>query len=262
MRETLKSLNRYALAMTLALMVSGCAPVLAQGLEPQTVLPPSVEGNWVRTDTLGSQSFDGLTKSFTPAELTPKGKEYLANMRGGRGRPAEVRTATGVVVTNPTPCIYNGSQLRMEYDSEGFIATKNKTMVMFTVDRGGDRYVYLDKKAIPDASLRAPSSSGYSIGHIEPDGTLVVTTGDMTPGPVTAGGYRTPKTIVEQRYIPDPDGKRLKIVFTWNDPEIYAKPHTYTYTFERLPKGSVSLDEFCDATNPLEGQSVAPPPQK
>jgi hypothetical protein len=250
-----------ALAVAMTFGISAVAHAQGVNLEPQTVLPPTVEGNWVRTDTIGSQSFDGLTKTFTPAELTPKGKEEVAKTPQRGGQRPETRSATGAIVTNPTPCIYNGGQLTMEYDSEGFQAVKTKSEFVFVQDRGADRHVYLNKTELPDSNLRTPTPSGFSIGHIEPNGTLVVKTTDLVPGRVTAGGYRTANTVVEQKYIPDADGKHLEIVFTWTDPEIYAKPHTYKYTFERLPAGAYSLDEFCDATNPLEGQSVVAPPQ-
>lgn len=251
-----------SLAMTLVVGVS--ASVYGQGvnLEPQTVLPPSVEGSWVRTDTIGSQSFDGLTKTFTPAELTAKAKEDMGKMPQRPAQRPEVKSSTGAIVTNPTPCIYTGGQLTMEYDSEGFQAVKTKNEFVFVQDRGNDRHVYLNKTELPNSKIRTPTPSGFSIGHIEPDGTLVVKTTDLIPSRVTAGGYRTPNTVVEQKYIPASDGKHLELVFTWTDPEIYAKPHTYKYTFERLPVGSYSLDEFCDATNPLEGQSVVAPPQQ
>ncbi len=79
---------------------------------------------------------------------------------------------------------------------------------------------------------------------------------------VTAGGYRLPDTHFIQRYIPSADGKHLKIVFEFNDPRIYVKPHSFEYTFDRMAAGSYALEEFCDATDPLEGQSIVPPEQR
>jgi len=265
MRPTWKcQISSVALVACMVLAVTPSAFSQPQ-IEPETVLPPTFEGSWVRTDTNGSGSFGGLTAKFKQAELTDKGKEYLSRMprrnAGGNADPGYARSAAGIIITNPTPCIFNGGQLRIEYDSEGFIAVKTKSEVVFVQDRGQDRHVYLDKAEIPDPSLRYPTDSGYSIAKIEPNGVLAVTVSDFTPGAVTAGGYRTPKTVLEERYIPDADGKHLKQVLTWKDPEIYVTPHTYEYTFERVPKGSVSLDESCNATNPLEGQGAAPPKQ-
>jgi hypothetical protein len=253
-----KPTTRCVLAMMFA--AAAVASTQAQAPEPEKILPPTIEGSWVRTDTNGSGQFDALTSKFKPAELTAKGKEIVGKIPAFHFPPPKI--VNGIAVTNPTPCIYYGGQLRLEFDSEGFIAVISKDEVVFVQDRGGDRHVYLDKRELPGPGLRTPTVSGYSVGHVEPDGTLVVTVSDMTPGPVTAGGYRTTKTVLEERFIPDPDGQHLKLVMTWNDPEIYAKPHTYEYTFERTLKGFTALDEYCDATNPLEGQSVAPPAQK
>jgi hypothetical protein len=228
-------------------------------VEPEKVLPPTVEGSWVRTDTNESGSFGELTSKFTPAELTPKGKELLAKLP--QIARFEQRIVNGILVTNPTPCIYNGGQLTLDVDSEGFMAVKSKDEIVLVQDRGSDRHKYLTRKTIPDSSTRAPSNSGYSIGHIETGGTLDVTVSDFTPGRVVAGGYRGNKTVLDEKFIPDADGRRLKLIMTWNDPEVYAKPHAYTYTFERTPKDFTARDEYCDATNPLEGQSVAAAPQ-
>src|SRR5262249_22038849 len=60
----------------------------------------------------------------------------------------------------------------------------------------------------------------------------------------------------------------LTIVYTWEDPKIYQKPHVYRLYFERAPavssKGalvSYALEEGCDAGDPIEKQSIVPPKQ-
>lgn len=121
---------------------------------------------------------------------------------------------------------------------------------------------FISTVALPTAATRPPTGSGYSTGHIEPDGTLVVDTTDMTAGGVTAGGYRTPESHVIQRYIPSADGQHLTLKFIWADPKIYQMPHEYEYTFDRMEPGSYALETFCDATDPLWGQSIVPPPQQ
>lgn len=237
-------------------------------------VPPTVEGDWVRLDPVGAGSWDALTKTFTPASLTPEGAALAqgggrGGRGGGRGGPGGGAADTGPhevgvpYLVRQSSCSFNGGgQLGMEYDSEGFHMVVSKQEALVVQERNGSRRIYLDRKGIPDASVRQPTSSGYSIGHFEADGTLVVETGDMTPGSVTAGGYRTAETRVIQRYTPSPDGKHLTITFIWNDPKIYAKPHTYQYFFERTEPGSYALETFCDATDPLWNQSIVPPEQK
>jgi hypothetical protein len=260
----------------LLLGIAGAALVLGQGRgggrgQAQPV-PPTVEGDWVRTDPIGSGSWDALTKTFSPAVLTQEGAALMqagGRGRGGRGGgPVGSGDATphapGVpYLVRQNSCSFNGGgQLTMEYDSEGFHMVVGKEEALVVQERNGARRIYLDGRAIPDSSIRPPSSSGYSAGHFEPDGTLVVETGDMTPGAVTAGGYRTTETRAIQRYTPSPDGKHLRIIFTWIDPKIYQKPHTYEYTFDRMDSGSYALETFCDATDPLWNQSIVPPEQK
>jgi len=243
------------------------------GRGPASPTPPTVEGDWVRTDPIGSGSWDALTKTFTPAVLTPEGIALTqSGGRGGRGGRAGGAAASTDTTPHPvgvpylvrqSSCSFNGGgQLTMEYDSEGFHMVIGKEEALVVQERNGSRRIYLDGRPIPDASVRPPSSSGYSVGRIEPDGTLVVETGDMTPGTVTAGGYRTAETRVVQRYIPSPDGQHLRIVFTWSDPKIYQKPHTYEYTFDRMEPGSYALETFCDSTDPLWNQSIVPPAQR
>ena len=53
----------------------------------------------------------------------------------------------------------------------------------------------------------------------------------------------------------------MTITYTWEDPKIYQRPHTYQYFMDRLPPGSYALEEWCDASDPLEQQSIVPPPQ-
>jgi hypothetical protein len=48
--------------------------------------PPVAEGDWVRTDTNGSGSFDHLLSTYKQASLTPEGQAMMAaGGRGGRG---------------------------------------------------------------------------------------------------------------------------------------------------------------------------------
>jgi hypothetical protein len=150
----------------------------------------------------------------------------------------------------------------MEYDSEGFHLILGKGEAIMMQERGAARRVYLDGRALPNASVRPPSQSGYSVGHIEPDGTLVIEITDAAAGGVTAGGYRLADTHFIEKLIPSADGKHLTMRFEYNDPRIYEKPHSYEFTFDRMLPGSYALETFCDATDPLWGQSIVPPVQK
>jgi len=44
-------------------------------------------------------------------------------------------------------------------------------------------------------------------------------------------------------------------------PKVNQKPHEYQYELDRLPAGSYAFEEWCDASDPIEQQSITPPPQ-
>ena len=80
---TVKLFRTAVIASASAASIFLSGALMAQ--QPATK-PPVVEGDWVRTDTNGSGSFDNLTKSFKPAVLTPEGQAMMAaGGRGGRG---------------------------------------------------------------------------------------------------------------------------------------------------------------------------------
>ena len=105
-------------------------------------------------------------------------------------------------------------------------------------------------------------SGGFSVGHFE-NSVLVVDTIGMPPGGVVAKGVRTRETQLTERFEVSPDGKHMKISYTYEDPKLYAKPHTYYYTFDRItPLPSYAFEEWCDAGDPIESQSIVPPAQQ
>jgi hypothetical protein len=52
------------------------------------------------------------------------------------------------------------------------------------------------------------------------------------------------------------------VTFTWDDPKIYRKPQTYEYIYYKDPPSTYALEEWCDSSDPLQRQSIVPPPQK
>lgn len=233
-----------------------------------------IEGHWVRTDPTGSGSFGGLTDQFTPAQLTPEAAAAAGRRGGGPGRggpagPAVAGRAnpTGVpYIVVDMPCGGgNGGRgngaLLINPDSGGIHAIEHKDEVVLAGERGGVRHIYLDGRPHPLLQGRVPRPAGHSVGHYE-GRVLVVDTVALTPGGVTAGGQRTPETHLTERFQVAPDGKTMTVSYTWDDPKIYVKPHTYAYVFDRLPAGSYAFEDWCDASDPIERQSVVPPPQR
>jgi hypothetical protein len=237
-----------------------------------------LEGDWVRIDPDGAGNFDGLGSSIPPAQLLPG--VAGAGGRGGRGRGGRggppVAQPTGPnpegvpYIVVPQPCGGGGGgrsngALLVNPDSGGVHFIEHQDEVIFAGERGGVRHFYLDGRAHP--TPWTPTPAGHSVGRYEGN-TLVVETTGFTPGGVPGGGLRTPQTVLVERFELTNEGQRLTVSYTWSDPAVYQKPHTYRYYFERAPTVnsagttvSYALEEWCDAGDPIERQSIIPPKQ-
>lgn len=266
---------RYRLLVLAALLIPAAAPSpLAQS---PAAANTRLEGDWVRIDPDGAGSFDGLGASIKPAQLLPgvSAPAGRGRGRGGRGgAPAAQPSGPNpegvpyIVVDRPCSGGVGGRSngaLLVNPDSGGVHIIEHKDEVIFAGERGGVRHFYMDGRAHP--TPWTPTPAGHSVGRYEGNALVVETTG-FTPAGVPGGGVRTPQTTLVERFEVSPDGTRLTITYTWNDPKVYQAPHVYRYYFERAPTVSsggaavsYALEEWCDAGDPLEKQSIVPPKQ-
>ena len=213
--------------------------------------PSVVEGDWVRTDTNGSGSFDNLTKTFKPAVLTPEGQAMMGagggrGGRGGGGRggppgagggrggaatdPAEAHVVGQPYVTGGQTCRFGGApQLGLEYDSEGFHLVMSKTDAIFMQERGAVRHVYLDGRALPTAATRP--SEWFGLFRRSHRAGRHISGGDHRYDSRGSDCRRLPysRESCDPAIRPSADGQHLTLKFTWADPKIYQTPHEYEY---------------------------------
>ena len=265
---------RYRILVLAAVLLPAAAPSSrAQG---QAAANTRLEGDWVRIDPDGAGSFDGLGASIPPARLLPgvSGGSRGGRGRGGRGGPGTQPSGPNpegvpyIVVAQPCGGGVGGRSngaLLVNPDSGGVHVIEHKDEVIFAGERGGVRHIFLDGR--PHPSPWTPTPAGHSVGRHE-GSTLVVETIGFTPGAVPGGGLRTTETVLAERFEVSADGQRLTITYTWNDPKVYEKPHVYRYLFDRAPTVrsggaavSYALEEWCDAGDPVEKQSIVPPKQ-
>lgn len=234
-------------------------------------LSSPIAGDWVRTDVNGSGDFGDLAAGYQPAQLTALGK---ADVEAGRRRFANIlkplkgtphKVGDAYVVVQ-RPCELNNEPtaeggLGVNPDSGAIHIVVSPLEVVLAPERNGVRVIYLDGRPHPPPGLLTPTGGGNSIGHFE-HGVLLVDTVGMMPGAVPAGGWRLPSTHLHERISTSADGKQLQITYTWTDPALYLKPHTYTYKFDRLPAGSYAFEDWCDPSDPSEYTSITPPPQQ
>jgi len=82
-----------------------------------------------------------------------------------------------------------------------------------------------------------PSSDGESIAHWEDDTLVVDTTGFHEKYgwmSIPGGGYRTPESHLAERYKLLKNGQVLSVTFTWTNPKVFAKPHTYEFWYHKI----------------------------
>ena len=227
---------------------------------------PDLEGGWVRIDVDGSGSFNALAAKFPRAILTPAAQAAAAEQakRAAQPRfdfardPSKPRPAgEGYVVTDGNCNLPGG----VEPNSSAFHLVQSRDQVLVVRENPGlPRTIYLDGRTHPDLSRLTPTAVGHSTGRYEA-GALVVETIGLAAGNVTAGGWRTPETRLVERYRPSSDGRRLTIAYTWQDPKVYVKPHTYEIVAERTPPGSWAFESWCDSSDPNQRLSIVPPAQ-
>ena len=125
------------------------------------------------------------------------------------------------------------------------------------------RHIYTSGLGHPNMDTYDPQSNGHSIGHWEGD-TLVVDTIGFSDQGVTSipgGGIRTPDSHLVERFRLLDGGKRLSVVFTWEDPKVFSKPHTYEFRYYRAPVGTYAREQFCDASDAERAKFLMEPPQ-
>ena len=113
------------------------------------------------------------------------------------------------------------------------------------------RMIYTDGRTHVSAETFDPVSGGNSIGHWEGETLIVDTIGFSSEGVtrIPGGGRRTPDSHLVERFRLLDGGNRLSVVFTWEDPKVFQKPHTYEFRYYRAPKGTEPREYDCNASD-------------
>ena len=260
----------------LGVMLAATSDAVAQQQQAQQKTP-DLSGIWNRLDTGGGGTYHGIDLMFPKAQLLPEIEAKLPpDLDQGLGPATNaaplVRLANGAYLTpqaaaagGPSAtagrCNIRGFGDGIEINSAGVSIVQSKDEVVLLRDgSAGGRRIYLDR-AMPDLTRVTPSPGGYSVGRWE-NGALVVTTTGFAPGLVSFGrGWKDRETVLTEVFRADPDGKHFTVSYTWNDPKIYTKPHTYNLAFERWDSGYV-FENWCDASidHPENYTSIVLPP--
>jgi len=148
-------------------------------------------------------------------------------------------------------CILVGLPQLMD-PGEPLDIVQDSKQLLITGDRapGQARHIYLNAKH-PDMDTFDPQVVGHSTAKWQGDTLVVDTIGFSDKGmlAIPGGGWRTETSHLVERYRLLDGGRLLSITFTWEDPAVFEKPHTYEFRYNRLPEGTSAHTYRCDASD-------------
>ncbi len=229
--------------------------------------PDNFSGMWLVQDP-GSGSFEEWFANVPKPELRPDiiedNKKLEESAKAGNVVNTARRLATCPVGNLPL--------MMASSPALNIVAAKDEVLIGAESNRA--RFIYTDGRDHSETKAPdyRPSGFGHSIGHWE-GGTLVVDTvgfparvcDSRHPIMPTPGGGRAKDTtrLTERIRLVGPDD--MTITFTYEDPTVFLKPHTFTYKFKRVPEG-FPFENNDDNRDPAYQQrqlgSVSTPEQK
>lgn len=241
MRSSHCSLHRAALLLAIAIGSAAALhaqshPDFAGFWEPKFTADASASGNFI--DVFGKIDRASIVPGLAPMQR-PRGEHPAYGAKDPVDGSACRVLAFPFFMTSSPP-----------FD----ILERNDELLIISEREGGSRHIYMDGRAHP-ANLEL-TSNGHSIGHWDGNTLVIDTVGFLGFAGVPGGGRRGPKTHLVERYQLAENGQRIDVTFTWDDPTIYTKPHTYTLNYYRMPKDTYAFEDPCDSGDPKEYQSV------
>jgi len=149
-------------------------------------------------------------------------------------------------------CHFMGVPYSMEGSPIDILQNRNGKEVIITSSlRTPARHIYTDGRSHVNPNIFDPVSNGHSIGHWEGDTLVVDTVGFSEEGltRIPGGGRRTTTSHLVEHYRLLDRGKRLSVTFTWEDPKVFARPHTYEFRYYRSPQNMEAREFDCDAND-------------
>ena len=212
------------------------------------------------TDFSGFWELAYNSRHITPADLTAAA---IARDK----RMADERTAGKVVVYASRWCNFLGMPFIMGQSPPINIVQTNDELAIFSEQNSAPRHIYLDGRTHPGQTEFIPTTNGHSIAHWEGDELVVDTTNFSAKGhpEIPGGGFRGIHSHLVERFKLLDDRQHLQITFTWDDPTVFIKPHTYYFVYHKMPADTYAFEDSCDASDaaPYEHSGgVSDPPDQ
>ncbi len=223
-----------------------------------------VSGIWNRLDTAGAGAWAGLVYTFPVAQLKP---EFAAKVVPGPQVFDGIGTPPPGWVPPPYDITQQGADIPrcnaiggagggrgggrgggsgpIMPDSLGISIMADNNVATFISDgaQGVTRRVVLDGRKFQDAS-RVPGTQSY--GYWD-NGVLTIKSRGFGSGMVQYGrGWTEPTTELTETLKLANGGNRMVWTYTYDDPNVYLKPHSVSVTYERLANDLFTFESWCD----------------
>ena len=201
---------------------------------------PNQSGSHVTTNLSGYWELHFDSRNVPPAHLTPA---FAAEDRSIQYKKDmfEIRW-----------CHFMGVPYSMEGSPIDILQNLNgKEVIIASSLRTPARHIYTDGRKHVNPDIFDPVSNGHSVGHWEGDTLVVDTVGFSNEGltRIPGGGRRTTDSHLIERFRLLDGGNLLSVVFRWEDPKIFAQPHTYEFRYYRSPRGTEAREFDCNAND-------------
>lgn len=151
-------------------------------------------------------------------------------------------------------CNYVGTPFLMQSRFPLDIQQGRTETIIVAAEVSTARHIYTDGRGHVDPDKFEPTTNGDSLGHWDGD-TLIVDTVGFSPTrgftSIPGGGFRTGTSHLVERFRLAENGSRLLVTFTWTDPNVFAAPHTYAYSYSRAPRPTWARKVAC---NPFDDE--------
>ena len=149
---------------------------------------------------------------------------------------ASVEAQTALDTAALSRCAMIGMPALMDDRSTLDIRQAPTVLAIVAKSPSSTRYVYTDGRSHPPVDELEPTTNGHSTGRWEGDTLIVDTVGFNARGVtrIPGGGYRTGTSHLVERYRLLDDGQRLSVIFTWEDPNVFQRPHAYEFRYYRV----------------------------
>lgn len=264
----MKRFENYRSILGFSTLGASAAIAIAALIFAGTSAPLSIaQSNAIPTTNVSHPDFSGFwevipssRRNNPPAKLTQQSidrdKKAVADREAGK-----------VIVYSSRWCNYLGVPFIMGQSPPINIVETNDEVGIYSEQNSAPRHIYLDGRNHPSPSEFASTTNGHSVGHWEGDELVVDTTNFSGKGhpEIPGGGYRGPTSHLVERFKLLDGGKSLSITSSWDDPNVFLEPHTYSVTYRKMPPTTFAYEDSCDASDaaPYENSGgVTDPPDK